>query len=66
LLLLFLLGLIFADRRKRMRTEQEIKDKIKIYKLIQIQSSVFTSEFTLANGAITALEWVLNETKEGE
>ena len=49
-----------------MRTEEEIKDKMKIYKLIQIQSSVFTSEFTLANGAITALEWVLNETKEGE
>lgn len=44
-----------------MKSEQEIKEKIEIYKKIQEKSAVFTSGFTLASGAITALEWVLQE-----
>lgn len=47
-----------------MRTEEEIREKLNIYEKIEKQSTVFTSEFTLANGAITALKWVLNEDKE--
>lgn len=42
-----------------MKTEQEIKEKINIYKKIKDKAFIFTSEFTLASGAITALEWVL-------
>ena len=44
-----------------MRTEEEILEKIEIYKKLQEKSAIFTSEFTLASGAITALEWVLEE-----
>lgn len=47
-----------------MRTEEEIREKIEIYKKIQEKSAVFTSEFTLASGAITALEWVLQEDNQ--
>lgn len=48
-----------------MKSEAEIKDRIKIYKQIQIEASIFTSEFTLASGAITALEWVLEPSTFG-
>lgn len=44
-----------------MKTEEQIKEKLEIYKKIKEQSTVFTSEFTLASGACTALEWVLEE-----
>lgn len=46
-----------------MRTEEEIREQILIYKKIQEKSAIFTSDFMLANGAITALEWVLNESE---
>jgi len=49
---------------KKMKSESEIKEKIKIYKEIQSSASVFTSEFTLASGAITALKWVLEVTND--
>ena len=42
------------------RLKEEIKNKLVIYKEIKEKSAVFTSEFSLACGAITALEWVLN------
>lgn len=42
-----------------MKTEQEIKKQIEIYKKIKEKSAIFTSEFELACGAITALNWVL-------
>ena len=44
-----------------MKTEEEIREKIKIYKEIHDKAGIFTSEFTLASGAITALKWVLEE-----
>lgn len=44
-----------------MKTEQEILQQIEIYKKIKDKSAIFTSEFTLASGAITALKWVLEE-----
>lgn len=44
-----------------MKSEQEIKEKLKTYKKIKDNAPVFTKEFTLACGAITALEWVLSE-----
>ena len=47
-----------------MKTEEEIKDKLEIYKQIKQKASIFTSEFTLASGAITALEWVLQEDNQ--
>ena len=43
-----------------MKTKQEIEEKLKIYEQIKENSSVFTSEFTLSSGAITALKWVLD------
>ena len=42
-----------------MKTKQEIEEKLKIYEQIKDNSGVFTSEFTLSSGAITALKWVL-------
>ena len=42
-----------------MKTKQEIEEKLKIYEQINDNSSIFTSEFTLSSGAITALKWVL-------
>ena len=42
-----------------MKTEQEILEQIEIYKKIKEKSAIFTSKFTLASGAITALKWVL-------
>jgi hypothetical protein len=47
-----------------MRSEEEIREKLEIYKEIQFRTQIFTSEFTLANGAITALEWVLGVKNE--
>lgn len=49
-----------------MKTEQEIKEKLNIYKQIKNNALVFTNEFMLACGAITALEWVLGKEKENE
>ena len=48
-----------------MKTKKEIEEKLKIYEKIHKNSAVFSSEFTLASGAITALKWVL-EDSEGE
>ena len=42
-----------------MKTKQEIEEKLKIYEQIKENSSIFTSEFTLSSGAVTALKWVL-------
>lgn len=42
-----------------MKTEQQIKEQLKIYEQIKQKSAIFTNEFTLASGAITALKWVL-------
>ena len=42
-----------------MKSEEEIREKLEIYKEIQFRARIFTPEFTLANGAITALEWIL-------
>ena len=42
-----------------MKTKQEIEKKLKIYEQIKDNSSIFTNEFTLSVGAITALKWVL-------
>ena len=42
-----------------MKTEQEIIEKINIYKKIKDKAFIFTSEFSLASGAISALEWVV-------
>ena len=44
-----------------MKTEEDIREQIDVYKKIKEKSSIFTNEFTLASGAITALEWVLEE-----
>lgn len=42
-----------------MKSKEEIKEKLRIYEEIHARSNVFTSEFTLSSGAITALKWVL-------
>ena len=42
-----------------MKTKQEIEKKLKIYEQIKDNSCIFTSEFNLSIGAITALKWVL-------
>ena len=42
-----------------MKTKQEIEEKLKIYEQIKENSGIFTSEFNLLIGAITALKWVL-------
>ena len=44
-----------------MKSEQEIKEKLEIYKKIKEKAAIFTSEFELSCGAITALEWVLED-----
>lgn len=46
-----------------MKTRDEIIEKIEIYKQIKEKAAIFTSEFELACGAITALEWVLEDTE---
>lgn len=46
-----------------MRTEEEIVQKLEIYKKIRDVSNVFSQEFTLTSGAITALEWILEVKK---
>ena len=47
-----------------MKTEKEIKEQIQFYKEL-IESKCFPSEVMLAaNGAKTALEWVLKEGEE--
>lgn len=43
---------------------EKIKDLKKNFETIKENSNVFTSEFTLASGAITALEEVLEILKE--
>lgn len=47
-----------------MKTVKEIKEKIEIYKKIRDNASIFTSEFTLASGAITALKWVIEDSED--
>lgn len=47
-----------------MKTKEEIEEKLRIYEEIQARSNVFTSEFTLSNGAIIALKWVLEIDEE--
>ena len=47
--------------RLKVKSEEEIREKLEIYKEIQSRAQIFTSEFTLANGAITALEWILED-----
>jgi hypothetical protein len=42
---------------------EKIKDLKQTFENIQVKSNVFTSEFTLANGAITALDKVLKILK---
>lgn len=42
-----------------MKTEEEIKKQIEIYKKIIEKNPLFTQGFTLASGAKIALEWVL-------
>lgn len=49
-----------------MKTEQEIIEKLNTYKEIKNNAFVFTREFTLASGAITALEWVLSKSERGD
>ena len=44
-----------------MKTEEEIKELLEIYKNIQFKANVFSYEFTLANGAITALKQILGD-----
>ena len=44
-----------------MKTSEEIKEKLEIYEKIREKASWMTSEFALASGAITALEWVLEK-----
>lgn len=55
-----------------MRTVKEIKEKLEIYKKIRDNAPIFSSEFAttkgvvsaLANGAITALEYVLEDNED--
>lgn len=47
-----------------MKTVEEIKEKLEIYKKIRDNASVFTSEFTIASGAVTALEYVLEDSED--
>ena len=47
-----------------MKTKQEIEEKLQIYEKIKDNSGIFTSEFTLSSGAITALKWVLEVDNE--
>ena len=44
-----------------MKTEEEIREMLNTYKYLKEQAPIFTSEFTLACGAITALETILEE-----
>lgn len=46
-----------------MKTKEKIIELLKTYEQIKEKSSVFTSEFTLASGAITALNQVLEILK---
>lgn len=47
-----------------MKRKKEIIEKLKEYEEIKNKSNWFSNEFTLACGAITALEWVLDEELE--
>lgn len=47
-----------------MKSEEEIKEKLEIYKKIRDNAPIFTSEFTLASGAVTALEYVLEDSED--
>ena len=46
-----------------MKNKEKIIELLKTYEQIKEKSSVFTSEFTLASGAITALNQVLEILK---
>ena len=41
------------------RLKEEIEEKLEIYEKIKDKSAVFTSEFTLASGGVTALKEIL-------
>lgn len=45
---------------------EKIKELLKTYEQIKEKSSIFTSEFSLASGAITALNQVLEIIIESE
>lgn len=49
-----------------MKTVEEIKDKLEQFKKIRDNAAIFTSEFTVASGAVTALEWVLEDSEDVE
>lgn len=49
-----------------MKTKEQIKEKLEIYKKIKKQSAIFTTEFSLSLGAVTALEWVLEEEQTND
>ncbi len=49
-----------------MKTKEQIKEKLEIYKKIKKQSTIFTTEFSLSLGAVTALEWVLEEEQTND
>ena len=47
-----------------MKTKQEIEEKLKIYEQVKDNSGIFTNEFMISSGAITALKWVLETNEE--
>lgn len=51
---------------QKMRTYEEIKEQLEFYKKIKDKSSIFTSEFALASGVITALQWVLQSRSNND
>ncbi len=51
---------------QKMKTYEEIKEQLEVYKEIKDKSSIFASEFTLASGAIKALQWVLQSRRNND
>lgn len=47
-----------------MKTVKEIEEKLEIYKKIRDNAPIFSSEFTIANGAVSALEFVLEDSED--
>lgn len=50
----------------KVKTVEEIREKLEIYKKIRDNAPIFSSEFTIANGAIAALEYVLEDNEDVE
>lgn len=46
-----------------MKTKEEIKEKLETYKKTKC---FFSTEFSLILGAVTALEWVLEEEQQND